>query len=336
VGDGATAGLETVMRIAVLDDTLRVVRRMPGFERLHGHDVIVLHEHMTEAHALAARIGAAEALLLNRERTVVTRVLLDLLPTLKIISQTGQAIPHIDVGACTERGILVCAAGRAPLATVELTWALILASRRRIVLEAQAMRGGRWQTGLGTTVRNRTLGIFGYGTIGHAVAAIAPAFGMQVLVWGREGSLARARDEGVAVASSQEDLFARSDVLTLHLHLNEGSRGVVRREHLDLMHPWSLLVNTSRSALIEPGALVAALSAGRPGHAAVVVFDEEPIDRGHPLLHVDNVLCTPHIGHVESDAYEHFYGIAIEQIVGFAAGAPINVVNREAFGIVGL
>ncbi len=318
------------MRIAVLDDTLRVIRRMPGFDRLRDYDVNVVHEHVAEPRALAERIGAVEVLLLNRERTPITRELLQLLPELKLISQTGQAIPHIDVPACTRRGIVICAGGRAPMATVELTWALILASRRRIVLEAQAAREGRWQTGLGTTVRQRTLGIFGYGTIGRAVARIAPAFGMQVLVWGRDRSLTRACEDGVAVASSQEDLFARSQMLTLHLQLNEGTRGIVRRAHLDLMAPASLLVNTSRAGLIEPGALLAALAAGCPGHAALDVFDREPLDQTDPLLHMNNVLCTPHIGHVESDAYEHFFGIAIEQILAFAASAPINVMNPDA------
>ncbi|HZR02183.1 MAG TPA: D-2-hydroxyacid dehydrogenase family protein [Burkholderiales bacterium] len=315
------------MKIAILDDTLHIVERLSGFSKVVGHEVTIVHEHLTDPVALGSRIEGVEALVLNRERTRVDADLLERLPDLVFISQTGRATPHIDLHACAARGIVVSAGGRAPLATVELTWALILASRRRVVLESNALRSGQWQTGLGTTVRGRTLGILGYGTIGTGVARIASHFGAQVLVWGREGSLARAEADGFAKAPAREALFERSDILSVHVQLNAATAGFIRATDLVRMKPSALFVNTSRAGLVERGALLEALRKGRPGFAALDVFEEEPFDgRLQPLASMPNVLCTPHIGHVEHDAFEMFYDIAFEQVLAFCAGTPINVV----------
>ena len=315
------------MNIAILDDTLDVVERLSAFSKLAHHRVSVIHEHITDLGGLVARLQDVEALVLNRERTSIPAELVERLPKLVLISQTGRPTPHIDLEACAARGIVVSAGGRAPLATVELTWALILASRRRIVVEANALRRGQWQSGIGTTVRGRTLGVLGYGTIGSQVARVASSFGANVLVWGREGSLTRAKADGIPAAPSADALFEASDMLSVHVQLTSETRGMVRADHFARMKPSALFVNTSRAALVEPGALLTGLRNGRPGFAALDVFDEEPFDgRASPLSSMPNVLCTPHIGHVESDAFEAFYGAAFDQVLAFCAGMPINVV----------
>ena len=322
------------MNIAILDDTLNVVERLPAFAKLKHHDVTVIHEHVTDLADLASRLQDAEAIVLNRERTPIPARLIERLPRLAFISQTGRSTPHIDLDACAARGIAVSAGGRAPLATVELTWALILASRRRVVLEANALRDGRWQTGLGTTVRGRTLGILGYGTIGAAVGRVASSFGAGVLVWGREGSLARATADGLPTARSADALFETADIVSVHVQLTTDTTGLIRASHLARMKPSALFVNTSRAGLVEPGALLAGLRNGRPGFAALDVFDEEPFDgRASPLASMPNVLCSPHMGHVESDAFEMFYDIAFDQVLAFCAGTPINVVCDGRGGV---
>jgi D-3-phosphoglycerate dehydrogenase len=318
------------MKVAILDDNLHVVERLPEFGRLGHHDVVIVHEHIMDVAELARRIAGAEALVLNRERTPVSAALIERLPKLVLISQTGRAVPHIDLQACAARGIVVSAGGRVPYATVELTWALILASRRRVAIEWQALRSGQWQTGLGATVRGRTLGILGYGTIGSGVAHIASSFGMEVLVWGREGSLTRARADGFAAAPSKEALFERTDILSVHVQLNSATTGLIDAADLRRMKPSALFVNTSRAALLQPGVLLEALLTGRPGFAALDVFEEEPFDGTvSPLVALPNVLCTPHIGHVEHDALNLFYDMAFEQVLAFCAGKPINVVSGD-------
>lgn len=318
------------MRIVIPDDYQDAVRGLVCFTKLAGHDVTVYTDIVREPAALAERFRGAEALVLIRERTAIPDVLLAELPDLRLISQTGRGIPHIDLAACTRRGVAVAVGTGSPYAPAELTWALVLASLRHIPYEVARLRAGHWQSTLGTGLRGRTLGIWGYGKIGTLVAGYGLAFGMDVLVWGREGSRTRAQADGYAVAPDRETLFDRSDILSLHLKLDPETRGIVTAADLARMKPTALLVNTSRAGLIEPGALEAALRAGRPGFAAVDVFEDEPVlGAAHPLLALDNALCTPHLGYVEKDSYELYFGEAFDQILAFAAGRPLRVINPE-------
>ncbi|MFW5453315.1 D-2-hydroxyacid dehydrogenase family protein [Thioalkalivibrio sulfidiphilus] len=316
------------MHIVIPDDYQDCVRELDCFQRLKGHRVTVYNDTVRDLDSLVERFSDAEALVLIRERTPITEALLERLPKLRLISQTGKGIAHVDLDACTRRGVAVATGIGAPYAAAELTWGLVLAAMRHIPDQVAAMRAGRWQTRLGTGLRGRTLGVFGYGKIGALVAGYGRAFGMNVLAWGREGSLERAAAAGIDTAESQEDLFARADVLCLHLGLNPGTRGIVRAEHLALMKPTALLVNTARAELIEADALVNALRAGRPGMAAVDVYEDEPV-RDHPLLHLDNALCTPHLGYVERDGYELYFGAAFDNVLAFAEGSPRNLSNPE-------
>ena len=269
--------------------------------------------------ALAARLAPADVLVLIRERTVITEALLARLPRLRMISQTGKGVAHIDLDACARRGITVATGTGSPYAPAELTWALLLAAARRIPQEAARLRAGGWQSTLGLGLRGRTLGIWGYGKIGQVVAGCGRAFGMKVLAWGREGSLARARADGFETAASAEDLLARSDALSLHVKLAPDTRGLITAAHLALMKPDAILVNTSRAELLAPGALVAALKAGRPGFAAVDVYEEEPVlGAAHPLLALENALCTPHLGYVERDSYALYFGQAFDNLLNWA------------------
>lgn len=319
------------MKIAIPDDYQDAIRQLDCFAQLKGHDVTIYNDSVTDIETLASRFREADALVLIRERTKVSEALLERLPNLKLISQTGRGYPHIDVAACTRRGIVIAAGGGTSYSTAELTWGLILAATRHIPQEIASMKAGRWQTTLGTGLRDRTLGIFGYGRIGSLVAGYGRAFGMKVLVWGREGSLTRAQADGFEIVTSQQMLFEHADILTLHVKMAEATRGIVTATDLAAMKPSALLVNTSRAGLIAPGVLEEALRAGRPGSAAVDVYESEPVSN-HPLLHMENVICTPHIGYVEKDSYESFFGAAFEQVVAFQAGHPINVVNPEVFG----
>ena len=320
------------MKIAILDDYADTVRHLDCFETLRGHEVTVFNEHFSDVGVLAERIAHAQALVLLRERTPIGEALLARLPGLKLISQNGH-VPHIDLEACTRHGVVVCSAltSRPSYAAAELTWGLIIASMRHIPFEAEALRKGRWQTTIGRGLRGRTLGIMGYGRIGKVIANYAKAFEMNVLVWEREGGFGQARKDGHAIPSSRAEFFSRSDVLSLHVRLNEETRGSVTAEDLACMKPTALLVNTSRAELIAPGVLAAALKAGQPGMAAVDVFESEPVASGaDPLLALPNALCTPHIGYVEVDNHEIAYGNAFKQVVAFDAGAPINVHNPAA------
>jgi D-3-phosphoglycerate dehydrogenase / 2-oxoglutarate reductase len=316
------------MRIVIPDDYQDCVRSLSCFSRLSGHEVTIDNDTVRDVDRLADRFADAEALVLIRERTPITGELLERLPRLRLISQTGKGIAHVDLEACTRRGVAVAVGIGAPYAAAELTWGLVLAALRHIPEEVAAMKAGRWQTRLGTGLRGRTLGIFGFGRIGTLVAQYGRVFGMQVLVWGREGSRERAAAAGFEVADSQDDLFARSDVLSLHLTLNAGTRGIVTAAHLASMKPTALLVNTSRAELVADGALLEALKAGRPGRAAVDVYEDEPV-RDHPLLHLDNALCTPHLGFVEKDGYELYFGAAFDNLLAFADGSPRNLANPE-------
>lgn len=319
------------MIVIILDDYQNAVRRLKCFPRLNGHQVQVFRDTVKDADQLVARLHDADAVVLMRERTAVTRELLKRLPNLKLLSQTGRGISHIDLQACTDHGVLVCATDISyPSAPAELTWALILCSLRHITYEAQRVKNGHWQSTIGIGLKDKTLGVFGLGRIGSLVAQTGSAFEMHVLVWGQERSLKQARELGYSIASSKSALFQNADVLTLHITLNENTRGIVTLEDLLLMKHNALLVNTSRADLICRGALVQALHQGRPGYAAVDVYEDEPVlGAVHPLLKLNNVLCTPHLGVVEETTYELYFGIAFDQVNAFAAGKPINVLNPE-------
>jgi len=321
------------MKVSILDDYFDSLRTLPFFEKLKGHDVQIWNDHVQDVDILAHRLAKTEALVLIRERTKISAPLLDRLDNLKLISQRS-VYPHIDIDACTRRGVIVSSSmhpGAPSWATAELTWGLIIAAMRQIPLQVASLRAGNWQAGVGHTLRGKTLGIFGYGRIGSAVANYGKAFGMNVLVWAREASLARAREDGFKVAASKEAFFEECDVISLHMRLVAATRGIVAAADLARMKPTALLVNTSRAPLIEPDALVQALKAGRPGMAAVDVYEEEPMrDVNYALLTMENVVCTPHIGYVTRDEYELQFAEIFDQITAFCEGKPTNVVNPQA------
>jgi D-3-phosphoglycerate dehydrogenase len=305
-----------MMRIVIPDDYQDAVRHLRCFSKLDGHEVTIFNDTVKDTDALVERFRDADALVLIRERTSIDDALLSRLPRLRLISQTGRGTAHIDIDACTRHGVIVKTGTGSPYAPAELTWALVLAATRRIPQEVARLRSGEWQGSVGTLLRGRTLGIWGFGKIGTLVAGYGRAFGMKVLVWGREGSLSRATAEGYTTASSKEQLFDESDVLSLHMRLTGETRGIARASDLARMKPTSLLVNTSRAELIEPQALIDALRAGRPGFAAVDVYEEEPIlGASHPLLALGNAVCTPHLGYVERDSYEMYFGEAFENVL---------------------
>lgn len=322
------------MKVAILDDYFDTLRTLRCFAKLAPFDVTVFDDHVENVDVLAERLKDTEALVLIRERTKIGAALLSRLPRLRLISQRS-VYPHIDVEACTRLGVIVSSSqheGTPSYAAAELTWALVLAAMRQLPQQVAALRAGRWQMGVGRSLRGRTLGIYGYGRIGAVVAGYGRAFGMDVRVWAREASRMRAQTDGYAVASSKESFFEECDVLSLHLRLVQTTRGIVTAADLARMKPTALLVNTSRAGLIEAGALLHALAAGRPGMAALDVYDEEPLrDPNHPLLALKNVVCTPHIGYVTLDEYEIQFSDIFDQILAYAAGAPINVVNPEAW-----
>lgn len=305
------------MRIAVLDDYQDVFRTLEAAGRLAEHQVVCFRDAVKTPAALAARLEGFDAVILTQQRTAFPREVVEALPTsLRLISQTGRNTNHLDLEALAHRHITVVSAGLGdPAAPAELTWALILAHHRRLVPEVTALAAGTWQTGLGTTLSGKTLGVWAFGRIGARVAEVGRAFGMRVVCFGREGSLTRAKTAGFALAANREQFFAQSDVLTLHLPLTPDTRGLVTLEDLLRMKPSALLVNTSRAGLLAPGALVAALDAGAPGAAALDVFDEEPLPEGHPLLRRANVLATPHLGYVTRESYETYFGAAIEALL---------------------
>jgi D-3-phosphoglycerate dehydrogenase len=320
------------MKITVLDDYFDTVRTLACFQKLAGHDVTIWTDHVPDVDALAARLADTEALVLIRERTQIRTPLLERLPKLKLISQRS-VYPHIDVETCTRRGVIVSSSqhpGTPSYATAELTWGLVITAARQIPQQMASLKAGTWQIGVGSTLRGKTLGIYGYGRIGAAVAGYGRAFGMNVLVWARAASLEKAKADGLGVAPSKAAFFESCDVISLHMRLVEATRGIVTAEDLARMKPSALLVNTSRAPLIAPGALVAALKAGRPGMAAVDVYEREPLrDPDDPLLALPNVVCTPHIGYVTREEYELQFSDIFDQILAYAAGAPINVVNPE-------
>jgi D-3-phosphoglycerate dehydrogenase / 2-oxoglutarate reductase len=324
------------MKIAILDDYFDTLRTLACFSKLDGHAVTICNDHIQDTDLLAARLKDTEVLVLIRERTQIQAPLLERLEALRLISQRS-VYPHIDIEACTRRGIIVSSnqhSDSPSYAAAELTWGLIIAAMRQIPQQMYALRAGTWQIGVGNSLRGKTLGIYGYGRIGATVAGYGRAFGMNVLVWARAESLQRARADGYAVAQGKQAFFASCDVLSLHMRLVKETRAIVTRADLSSMKPTAVLVNTSRAALIEPGALIEALRAGRPGMAAIDVYEEEPMrDPDNPLLKMDNVVCTPHIGYGTRDEYELQFSDIFDQINAYAAGAPINVVNPQVFDV---
>lgn len=325
------------MKIAILDDYQDSVRGLDCFELLAGHEVKIFTNSTRGLGQLAIRLAPFDALVLIRERTAIPAALLAKLPNLKLISQTGKVAGHIDVAACSQHGVAIAEGVGSPVAPAELTWALIMAASRKIVPYANNLRDGLWQTasinpllnGLGTVLRGRTLGIWGYGKIGRMIAGYGKAFGMKVLVWGRGPSRDAAVADGYEAASTREEFFDNADVLSLHLRLNEATRGIVTAQDLARMKPSALFVNTSRAELVEEGALEAALPAGRPGWAALDVFTSEPLAPDAALLRIPTVLATPHLGYVEKDSYELYFEAAFRNIVNFAEGKPSGILNPE-------
>ena len=320
------------MRVSILDDYFDTLRTLACFDKLDGHEVTVFTDHVEDVDQLADRLRDSEALVLIRERTEIRAPLLERLPRLRLISQRS-VYPHIDVDACTQLGIVVSSdlhAGTPSYATAELTWGLVLAAMRQIPQQVASLKAGTWQAGVGRTISFKTLGIFGYGRIGKVVAGYGHAFGMDVVVWASQASRAKAEADGIAVAANKEAFFETSDIVSLHMRLVDATRGIVTATDLARMKPTGLLVNTSRAGLIEPGALVAALRSGRPGMAAVDVYEDEPLlDTTHPLLGMDNVVCTPHIGYVTRDEWEVQFADVFDQINAYDSGSPINVVNPD-------
>jgi D-3-phosphoglycerate dehydrogenase / 2-oxoglutarate reductase len=318
------------MKISILDDYFDTLRTLPCFQKLRDHEVQVWNDHAQDTETLAERLKDTEVLVLIRERTKIQAPLLERLKELRLISQRS-VYPHIDIDACTSHGVIVSSsqhAGTPSYAAAELTWGLILAAARQIPQQMAALREGRWQIGVGDTLREKTLGIYGYGRIGAVIAGYGRAFGMNVLVWSSEDSRERARKDGYTAARSKEAFFEECDVLSLHLRLHSATRGIVTAADLGRMKPTALLVNTSRAPLIEPGALARALQLGRPGMAAVDVYEQEPVvDMSFPLFGMKNVVCTPHIGYVTRDEFEVQFSEIFDQILAYVAGTPINVVN---------
>jgi D-3-phosphoglycerate dehydrogenase len=327
------------MKIAVIHDYADVLRGTRAYPRLKDHQVIIHTDAYTDQARVIEQVAGCDALLLTQQRVPLTRQTIERLPGLKFISQTGRNTNHLDLPACTQHGIVVSAGGssgggRTPYSTTaELTWGLILASLRHLPEEVERLKQGSWHATVGERLFGRTLGVYAFGHIGAAVARVGNAFGMHVVCWGREGSTARAKAEGFEIAASRDAFFEDADVLSLHLPGNRETRGLITAGDLARMKPTALLVNTSRAPIIAEGALIAALQKGRPGFAAVDVFEEEPVvGAKHPLLQMPNALCTPHLGYAERDSYEALYALAVDQLLAFAEGKPINVVNPEAVG----
>ena len=333
------------MNIVILDDYQDAVRKLNCAVKLENFQAKVYTNTVKGIGQLSVRLKDADIIVLIRERTHLTRAVIEKLPRLKLIAQTGRLGGHVDLAACTERGVAVAEGVGSPVAPAELTWALIMAAARRLPQYIGNLKHGAWQQsglkagsmpanfGLGTVLRGRTLGIWGYGKIGRLVAGYGKAFGMDVMVWGSDESRTQAIQDGYRAATSRTSFFEEADVLSLHLRFNETTQGIVKGEDLGRMKPTALFVNTSRAELIEPNALIGALNRGRPGLAAIDVFESEPILQGSALLRLENCICTPHIGYVEKDSYELYFGTAFDNVVNFIKGTPTNIVNPGALQV---
>ncbi|WP_120632663.1 D-2-hydroxyacid dehydrogenase family protein [Ruegeria sp. EL01] len=322
------------MKVHILDDWFDTLRGLPCFAKLADHDVTVWTDHLEDIGVLASRLQDADAVVLFRERTKISRALLEQLPNLRLISQRS-VYPHVDLQACSDHNVLLCSnmhSGTPSYAAAELTWALIMAGMRDLPAQMASVKAGRWQAGVGKTLRGRRLGLYGYGRIAQAVAGYAEAFGMNVIWWSSEEGRARAMADGVDVASSREAFFADSDVVSVHIRLKPGTRGVIEAADFEAMQPGSLFVNTSRAGLIAAGALLEGLNQSRPGKAAIDVFDTEPLtDPSDPLLSHPNLIATPHIGFVTEDEFDLQFADIFDQVNAYADGAPIHMINPEVW-----
>ncbi|MBM3343790.1 MAG: D-2-hydroxyacid dehydrogenase family protein [Betaproteobacteria bacterium] len=320
------------MKIAVIDDYQDAFRKTQCARKLSAHEIVTYTSSEKDPVKFGARAEGCEAIVLTQQRSFLPRAFVQALPaSVKLLAQTGRGAAHIDLAACTERGIIVSASGGGnSSATAELTWALILASVRNLHTEINNMQQGRWQTTAGIGIQGKTLGVYAFGKIGAIVARVGQAFGMRVMCWGREGSTTRAREAGFEVAASREAFFAKADIVTIHLPLNKDTRGLITAADLAQMKPTSRLVNTSRAPLIAEGALVDALKKGRPGFAAIDVYESEPVlNREHPLVSMPNVICTPHLGYVTWETYELYYSEVVNNILAYLTGTPAHVMNPE-------
>lgn len=319
------------MKIAVIDDYPNVFKTLKCFPKLAGHEVVVFTDTPNDVASLAKKLHDFDAVVLTQQRSYFPRELVEQLPKLKVIGQTGRAATHVDLKACSDKGVVVSAGGSGNSnATAELAWGLILSAMRNLPTEVTALKAGGWQSTVGTGINRKTIGIYAYGKIGSVVAAVGKAFGARVICWGREGSTGRAKAAGFEVALSREAFFAESDIISLHLPLNAETRGIVTADDLGKMKPSALIVNASRSGLVAKGALLAALKAGRPGFAAVDVYDKEPVGPDEELVKLPNVTCTPHLGYCTRESYEEYYATVVDDLVNFAAGEPSNVLNPDA------
>lgn len=313
------------MKIAILDDYQDIIRSLDCFKLLAGQDILILNHTTTK---LAALLKDVDVIVLTRERTKIDDALLSQLPRLKLISQTGKISSHLDLAACTKHKVAVAEGIGSPIAPAELTWILIMNTLRQIPQAIEGMKNGQWQINIGATVHGKTIGIWGYGKIGKMIAGYAKAFGAKVLVWGSDTSRQNAVNDGFSKAPTKEDFFREADVVSLHLRLNDATAGIVKESDLSLMKPSSVLINTSRAELIEKGALLKSLKKGRPGFAGLDVYEEEPVyDTGFELLKMPNVVCTPHLGYVEKNSYELYFGKAFENVMSFIEGKPVNIAN---------
>ncbi len=319
------------MTVAIPDDYQHIIRKLACFQLLKDHQVLTFHEYETEEKVLVDWFKEADVIVLTRTRTKITESLLKQLPKLKLISQTGKNAGHIDIEACTKYNVAVAEGRGNPIATAELTWLLIMNGLRQLPQAIEGMKAGKWQTNIGSRVYGKTIGIWSYGKIGKRVANYAKAFGANVLIWGREKSMQQAKADGFEIAPSKAYFFKNADVVSIHIRLKAVTKGIVKKSDLQLMKPTALFVNSSRAALIEKDALLSALQAGQPGFAAIDVYDEEPIfDKNHPLLKMDNVIGTPHLGYVEKESYELYFSIAFQNVLDFFKGNLANIANREA------
>jgi len=326
-GHSTPPGAARPIRIAILDDYQRVARRFADWSALpEGSEVSVFHDHLSDEAALADRLAPFEVIVAMRERTPFPGPLLSKLPQLRLLVTTGMRNAAIDLHAAAQFGIVVSGTDGLSYPTAELTWGLILALARHIPIEDHALRSGSWQTSVGLGLQGKTLGVLGIGRLGTQVARIGTAFGMEVIAWSPNLTLARATAAGASLVD-RDELFRRSDVLTLHLVLSERTKGIVGPRELALLKKTALFINTSRGPLVDEQALVSALRHRAIAGAGLDVFDSEPLPSGHPLLELPNTVLTPHLGYVTEETYRVFYTHALADVQAYLAGQPLRVLS---------